>query len=66
MGEVGCVSNMTDDERSDTDTDSYQILHISNLLTMAFNLGCAFSPNTGSLLALRFVGRSSLQCTGKS
>ncbi|KAH6918029.1 major facilitator superfamily domain-containing protein [Coprinopsis sp. MPI-PUGE-AT-0042] len=31
------------------------ILHISNLLTMAFNLGCAFSPNTGSLLALRFI-----------
>ncbi|TFK19878.1 MFS general substrate transporter [Coprinopsis marcescibilis] len=31
------------------------ILHISNLFTTAFNLGCAFAPDTGTLLALRFI-----------
>jgi len=32
------------------------VLHISNLIFLAFNLGCAFSPTTGSLIAFRFFG----------
>ncbi|KAF5357193.1 hypothetical protein D9756_006598 [Leucocoprinus leucothites] len=31
------------------------VLHIANIFTMAFSLGCAFSPNTGSLIAFRFL-----------
>ncbi|KAG2008276.1 multidrug transporter [Coprinopsis cinerea AmutBmut pab1-1] len=31
------------------------ILHISNLLTLGFNLGCAFAPNTATLLVLRLI-----------
>ncbi|TFK72092.1 multidrug resistance protein 4 [Pluteus cervinus] len=31
------------------------VLHISNIFTTGFNLGCAFAPNTGSLIALRFL-----------
>ncbi|VDB97006.1 unnamed protein product [Peniophora sp. CBMAI 1063] len=32
-----------------------KILDISNLFFLAMNLGCAFSPTTGSLLAFRFM-----------
>ncbi|KXN81467.1 hypothetical protein AN958_04548 [Leucoagaricus sp. SymC.cos] len=31
------------------------LFHIANILTMAFGLGCAFSPSTGSLVAFRFL-----------
>ncbi|KIM90654.1 hypothetical protein PILCRDRAFT_811100 [Piloderma croceum F 1598] len=31
------------------------VLHIANLVFLAFNLGCAFSPTTGSLIAFRFL-----------
>ncbi|RXW16880.1 hypothetical protein EST38_g8972 [Candolleomyces aberdarensis] len=31
------------------------ILHISNIFNIAFNIGCAFSPNTACLLAMRFL-----------
>jgi len=31
------------------------VLHICNLLTMAFQLGCAFSPNTAALVVFRFL-----------
>jgi len=27
-----------------------QVLHISNLFTLAFSLGCAFAPNAGALI----------------
>ncbi|KAL1666551.1 major facilitator superfamily domain-containing protein [Schizophyllum commune] len=30
------------------------VLHIANLLSLAFNLGCAFAPTTSALIALRF------------
>lgn len=44
------------------------VLHISNICTAAFNLGCAFSPNTGSLVAFRllsgFTGGASLAIGG--
>ncbi|TRM67442.1 major facilitator superfamily domain-containing protein [Schizophyllum amplum] len=31
------------------------VLHISNLLSLAFNLGCAFAPTTSALIAFRFL-----------
>ncbi|KXN92560.1 hypothetical protein AN958_06857 [Leucoagaricus sp. SymC.cos] len=31
------------------------VLHVANVFTLAFSLGCAFSPNTGSLVAFRFL-----------
>ncbi|KAI5119904.1 hypothetical protein M0805_003708 [Coniferiporia weirii] len=31
------------------------VLHISNWAFLVFNLACAFSPNTGSLIAFRFM-----------
>ncbi|KAI0053098.1 MFS general substrate transporter [Auriscalpium vulgare] len=31
------------------------ILHINNLLFLAFNLGCAFAPTTGALIGFRFL-----------
>ncbi|KAF9051365.1 multidrug resistance protein 4 [Panaeolus papilionaceus] len=31
------------------------ILHIANIFTLAFSLGCAFSPTAGSLIAFRFL-----------
>ncbi|KAJ2919803.1 hypothetical protein MD484_g551, partial [Candolleomyces efflorescens] len=31
------------------------ILHIGNFFNIAFNIGCAFSPNTACLLAMRFM-----------
>jgi hypothetical protein len=31
------------------------VLHIGNLIYLAFNLGCAFSPTAGSLIAFRFL-----------
>ncbi|KAF8629027.1 hypothetical protein AX15_003601 [Amanita polypyramis BW_CC] len=31
------------------------VLHICNIFSMGFNLGCAFSPNTGALVAFRFL-----------
>lgn len=39
---------------------SIQVLHLSNLFTLAFSLGCAFSPNTGALIAFRFLCECSL------
>lgn len=35
-----------------------QVLHIANVFSLAFNLGCAFAPNTGALIAFRFLGQS--------
>ena len=32
-----------------------QILHIGNLITIGLNLGCAFAPTTGALIAFRFL-----------
>ena len=37
---------------------TWQIFHISNLLFIAFNLGCAFAPTSGALIALRFFSAS--------
>ena len=34
---------------------SIQVLHICNLLTLTFTLGCAFAPNTGALIGFRFL-----------
>jgi MFS family permease len=31
------------------------VLHIGNLIYLAFNLGCAFAPTAGSLIAFRFL-----------
>ena len=31
------------------------VLHIGNLFTVAFSLGCAFAPNTNTLIAFRFL-----------
>ncbi|KAF8966560.1 multidrug resistance protein 4 [Flammula alnicola] len=31
------------------------ILHIGNIFSLAFSLGCAFSPNVGTLIAFRFL-----------
>ncbi|KAA1466239.1 multidrug resistance protein 4 [Dentipellis sp. KUC8613] len=44
------------------------VLHISNLLFLAFNLGCAFAPSTGALIGFRFlcgwVGSAPIACGG--
>lgn len=37
-----------------------KIMHIANILTLAFSLGCAWSPTVGSLIAFRFMSRSFL------
>ncbi|KAJ8523509.1 hypothetical protein ONZ45_g32 [Pleurotus djamor] len=46
------------------------VLHIANILFLAFNLGCAFSPNAGSLIAFRFLsglaGSTPIACGGGS
>ncbi|KAJ8503481.1 hypothetical protein ONZ45_g10830 [Pleurotus djamor] len=31
------------------------VLHIANLLTIGFSLGCAFAPNTGTLIVFRLL-----------
>jgi hypothetical protein len=36
--------------------NAVQVLHITNLFFIGFNLGCAFAPDTGSLIGLRFLG----------
>ena len=33
-----------------------KVFNIANIFTVAFSLGCAFAPNAGSLIALRFLG----------
>ena len=33
-----------------------KILHIANVFSIAFNIGCAFAPSSGSLIAFRFLG----------
>jgi len=44
------------------------VLHINNLLFLAFNLGCAFAPTTGALLGFRilcgWVGSAPIACGG--
>ncbi|PPQ99251.1 hypothetical protein CVT24_009296 [Panaeolus cyanescens] len=44
------------------------VLHLGNLFTMAFSFGCAFAPNTGSLIAFRFLsglgGSAPIACGG--
>ncbi|KAJ7118564.1 major facilitator superfamily domain-containing protein [Mycena crocata] len=44
------------------------VLHIGNLVTIGFNIGCAFAPNTGALLAFRFLvgfsGSAPIACGG--
>ncbi|TFK26555.1 multidrug resistance protein 4 [Coprinopsis marcescibilis] len=46
------------------------VLHIGNLFTVAFSLGCAFAPDTGSLIAFRFLsgisGSAPIACGGGS
>ncbi|KAL4264563.1 MFS transporter superfamily protein [Pleurotus pulmonarius] len=46
------------------------VLHIANILFLAFNIGCAFSPNAGSLIAFRFfaglAGSTPIACGGGS
>ncbi|KAG1850195.1 major facilitator superfamily domain-containing protein [Suillus subalutaceus] len=48
--------------------NQFKVLHLSNLLFLAFNLGCAFAPNTSSFLAFRFltgfVGSAPIACGG--
>ena len=34
-----------------------KVLHISNLFFLAFNLACAFAPNTNALIVFRFFGK---------
>ncbi|KAJ7683010.1 major facilitator superfamily domain-containing protein [Mycena rosella] len=44
------------------------VLHIGNLFSIIFNIGCAFSPNTATLLAFRFLngfsGSAPVACGG--
>ncbi|KAF7332555.1 SAP domain-containing protein [Mycena kentingensis (nom. inval.)] len=44
------------------------VLNICNLLTIGFNIGCAFAPNTGAFLAFRFLvgfsGSAPIACGG--
>jgi MFS family permease len=44
------------------------VLNIGNLVTIGFNLGCAFAPTTGALLAFRFLagisGSAPIACGG--
>ncbi|KAJ7756796.1 multidrug resistance protein 4 [Mycena maculata] len=44
------------------------VLNLGNLITIGFNIGCAFAPTTGSLLAFRFLsgfsGSTPLACGG--
>ncbi|KIP12654.1 hypothetical protein PHLGIDRAFT_123755 [Phlebiopsis gigantea 11061_1 CR5-6] len=44
------------------------ILHIGNLMFLAFNLGCGFAPNTGTLIGMRllcgFFGSAPIACGG--
>ncbi|KAF8068729.1 major facilitator superfamily domain-containing protein [Lyophyllum atratum] len=46
------------------------VLHIGNLFSLAFTLGCAFSPNTGALIGFRFLagfsGSAPVACGGGS
>ncbi|EPQ59329.1 MFS general substrate transporter [Gloeophyllum trabeum ATCC 11539] len=46
------------------------VLHISNLVFLGLNLGCAFSPTTNSLIAFRFLsgfaGAAPIACGGGS
>jgi MFS family permease len=35
------------------------LYHISNLLTLAFSLACAFAPTMGSLIGFRFLSKAS-------
>jgi MFS family permease len=39
------------------------LYHISNLLTLAFTLGCAFAPAIGSFIGFRFLGESQSRST---
>ncbi|KAJ7634899.1 multidrug resistance protein 4 [Roridomyces roridus] len=44
------------------------VLHVGNLFSIVFNLGCAFAPNTIALLAFRFLvglsGSAAVACGG--
>ncbi|KAH6917889.1 hypothetical protein BKA70DRAFT_1245637 [Coprinopsis sp. MPI-PUGE-AT-0042] len=31
------------------------VLHLGGMFTIAFSIGCAFAPSTGSLVAFRFL-----------
>lgn len=35
---------------------SLQVLHINNLMSVGISVGCAYAPDVGSLLGLRFLG----------
>ncbi|KAJ7228182.1 major facilitator superfamily domain-containing protein [Mycena pura] len=37
---------------------SVSVLHLNNIIAIAFYLGCAFAPNAGALLAFRFLGHA--------
>lgn len=47
-----------------------QVLHIGNLFSLGFNLGCGYAPNTSTLIALRFLsgfsGSAPIACGGGS
>ncbi|KAF5351507.1 hypothetical protein D9758_007243 [Tetrapyrgos nigripes] len=46
------------------------VLHLGNIFSLGFALGCAFAPNTGTLLAFRFLigfsGSAPIACGGGS
>ncbi|KAG6831201.1 hypothetical protein H0H87_005917 [Tephrocybe sp. NHM501043] len=46
------------------------VLHIGNLFSLAFTLGCAFAPTTGALIGFRFLagfsGSAPIACGGGS
>jgi multidrug resistance protein len=46
------------------------VLHIGNLLSIAFNIGCAYAPTTGALIGFRFLaglsGSAPIACGGGS
>jgi MFS family permease len=54
----GCVLPFFDLIEETIDLNEFKVLHLGNLLFLAFNLGCALSPNTVSLIVFRFLGTS--------
>jgi len=36
------------------------VLHIANIFTLGFNLGCAFAPTTRALIGLRFLSEPAI------
>ena len=40
-----------------TSSHTTQPLHIGNILTLGFSLGCAYAPTTGSFIAFRLLSK---------